>query len=206
MNLDNYYEPPIEAFTFDDELQCMPSEHLFTGRLLQRGSVRAAGVEVPKEGWTWDDFRQTAIVLTNGEVHGLGIEPSIIRLAPFVWSNGGDIVDDLDNPTRFTLDTPEATEALDFITSMVRDDRVVPSEEDLAAQDLETRFVNGKLGMLLSSRRDTPPFREVAGLRFNVGPLPVGEEPAGILHSDAYCISAGTDVDAAADLRRLRHR
>ena len=26
--------------------------------------------------------------------YGLGVEPSIIRLAPFVWSNGGDIVDD----------------------------------------------------------------------------------------------------------------
>jgi multiple sugar transport system substrate-binding protein len=159
----------------------------------------AAGVEAPREGWTWEDFAQSAIALTDDEVHGLGIEPQIIRLAPFVWSNGGDIVDDLNAPTRFTLDTPEAIDALEFVTGLVRDDQVVPSEEEIAAQDLETRFANGKLAMLLSSRRDTPVFREVAGLRFNVGPLPVGREPAGILHSDAYCISAGTDVDAAAD-------
>ena len=199
VNLEDYYEPPVEAFTFDDTFQCMPQNISSLVVYYNEDLFEAAGVEVPKDGWTWEDFRQTALALTKNGVHGLGIEPSIIRLAPFVWSNGGEIVDDLDNPTRFTLDTPEATEALDFITSMVRDDQVVPSEEDLAAQDLETRFVNGKLGMLLSSRRDTPPFREVSGLRFNVGPLPVSKEPAGILHSDAYCISAGTNIEEAAD-------
>ena len=36
----------------------------------------------------------------------------MIRLAPFVWSNGGEIVDNPRRPTRFTLDTPKAREAL----------------------------------------------------------------------------------------------
>ena len=195
----DYYEQPLEAFTFNDEVQCMPQNISSLVVYYNEDLFEAAGVEVPKEGWNWEVFRQTAIDLTSGDVHGLGIEPQIIRLAPFIWSNGGDIVDDLDSPTRFTLDTPEALAALEYITTLVRDDKVVPSEEQLAAQDLETRFVNGKLGMLLSSRRDTPVFREVSGLRFNVGPLPIAGQPAGILHSDAYCISAGSDVDAAAD-------
>jgi multiple sugar transport system substrate-binding protein len=68
---------------------------------------------------------------------------------------------------------------------------VVPTEEEIAGQDLETRFVAGGLGMLLSSRREVPAFREVAGLDFDVAPLPTSGEPAGILHSDAYCMSAG---------------
>jgi multiple sugar transport system substrate-binding protein len=199
VNLDDYFEPPIEAFTYDDQLQCMPQNISSLVVYYNEDLFQQAGVKIPQGGWTWDDFRRTAIALTGGEVRGLGIDPQIIRIAPFVWSNGGDIVDDLESPTRFTLDEPEAKEALEFVVGLVRDDQVVPTEEELAAQDLETRFINGKLGMLLSSRRDTPPFREVTGLRWNVGPLPVGDEPAGILHSDAYCISAGTDVDAAAD-------
>jgi multiple sugar transport system substrate-binding protein len=78
------------------------------------------------------------------------------------------------------------------------DDGLVPTEEEVTAQDLETRFMAGKLGMLLSSRRETPSFREVSGLDFDVASLPVGEEPAGILHSDGYCIAAGSEnVDAA---------
>ena len=35
--------------------------------------------------------------------YGLGVEASIIRLAPLVWSNGGEIVDSEKNPTRLTL-------------------------------------------------------------------------------------------------------
>lgn len=199
VDLTAYFEPPIDAFTFDGELQCMPQNISSLVVYYNEDLFDAAGVAPPEDGWTWEDFRATAIALTDGDVRGLGIEPQIIRFAPFVWSNGGDIVDDLESPTRFTLDEPEAIEALEFVTSLVRDDQVVPTEDEIVAQDLETRFVNGKLGMLLSSRRDTPPFREVSGLRFNVGPLPVAGEPAGILHSDAYCISAGTEVDAAAD-------
>ncbi|MDQ3953910.1 MAG: extracellular solute-binding protein, partial [Actinomycetota bacterium] len=107
-------------------------------------------------------------------------------------------------PTRLDLDNAGARAALEFFVSLVRDDRVVPTEEEVAAQDLETRFTTGKLGMLLSSRRDVPSFREVQGLDFDVAPLPVADVPAGILHSDGYCIAAGSeDVEAAAALVRF---
>jgi multiple sugar transport system substrate-binding protein len=125
-------------------------------------------------------------------VRGLGIEPNIIRVAPFVWSNGGELVDDPVSPSRFTLDQPESKEAVEFLVDLVRDE-LVPTEAEVAAQDLETRFMTDKLGMLLSSRRETPAFREVAGLDFDVAPLPIGREPAGILHSDAYCIARDSD-------------
>jgi multiple sugar transport system substrate-binding protein len=194
----NYFEPPVEAFTFDGELQCMPQNISSLVVYYNRRLFQDAGIEEPPDDWTWDDFRSTALALTGGDVRGLGIEPSIIRMAPFVWGNGGELVDDLVSPSRFTLDTPEAREALEFITGLVRDDKVVPTEEEIAAQDLETRFTTDKLGMLLSSRRDVPAFREVAGLDWDVAPLPTGEEPAGILHSDAYCIARDSDNIAAA--------
>jgi len=186
----DYYDQPIEAFTYDDELQCMPQNIsslvvYYNIRLLER-----AGLNRPPPEWGWDEFRHYATELTTGGVRGLGIEPNIIRIAPFVWSNGDELTDHPDEPQRFTFDDPAAREALEYIVSLVRDG-VVPTEEEIAAQDLETRFVAGGLGMLLSSRREVPAFREVGGLDFDVAPLPTSREPAGILHSDAYCMSAG---------------
>ena len=201
VDLADYYPQPLEAFTYEDRLQCMPQNISSLVVYYNEKLFREAGLRPPKAGWSWQDFVATARSLTKGDAHGVGIEPNVIRLAPFVWSNGGEIVDDAEAPTRFTLDTPEAREALEFVVSLVRDEKVVPSEDDIAAQDLETRFATDKLGMYLSSRRDTPVFREVQGLTWNVAPLPVAEEPAGILHSDGYCISAGLDderADAAA--------
>lgn len=199
LDLEEYYPAPIEAFTFNDELQCMPQNVSSLVVYYNVDLFQKAGVELPAAGWTWDDFRAAGEALTKGDVRGIGLEPSVIRVAPFVWSNGGEIVDDETAPTGFTLDTPEAREALGFIVGLARDE-LIPTEQELSAQDLETRFVTGKLGMILSSRRDTPSFREVRGLNWDVGPLPVAKEPVGILHSDGYCIAAqSSEQEAAAD-------
>lgn len=198
VDLDAYYPAPIEAFTFNGDLQCMPQNVSSLVVYYNVDLFDKAGIEPLSEGWSWEDFRAAGEALTKGDVRGIGLEANIIRVAPFVWSNGGEIVDDETAPTGFTLDAPEAREALGFLIGLVHDE-LVPTEQELSAQDLETRFVTNKLGMLLSSRRDTPEFREVRGLNWDVGPLPVADEPVGILHSDGYCISAGSNEDAAAD-------
>lgn len=198
-DLADYYEQPLEAFTFDGELQCMPQNISSLVVYYNKTLFRQASLDAPPAGWTFEDMRAAAHALTEGDVRGLGIEPNIIRLAPFIWSAGGEVVDDLAAPTRFTLETPEARRAVQSIIDLVREDQVVPTEEEVAAQDLETRFAAGKLGMFLSSRRDTPVFREVTELKWDVAQLPVINEPATILHSDAYCVSRGTpDLEAAA--------
>ena len=187
----DYYDQPMEAFTYEDELQCMPQNISSLVVYYNSKLLDEAGLERPPGDWDWDDFRNYAVELTTGRERGLGIEPNVIRLAPFVWSHGGELTDDADDPRRFTLDEAASREALEYTVSLVRDDGVVPTEEEIAAQDLETRFAAGRLGMLLSSRREVPAFREVAGLHFDVAPLPTSREPAGILHSDAYCMAAG---------------
>jgi multiple sugar transport system substrate-binding protein len=203
VDLSAYYEPPLEAFTYEGALQCFPQNISSLVVYYNRALFEGAGLKRPKPGWTWEEFRDTAAALTDGDVRGVGIEPTIIRLAPFAWSAGGDIVDDPENPTRLDLDNTGARTALGFFVAMVKDG-LVPTEEEVAAQDLETRFTTGKLGMLLSSRREVPAFREVQGLDFDVAPLPVDQEPAGILHSDGYCIAAESDdVETAAAFVRF---
>lgn len=197
LDLGGYYEQPIEAFTFQGELTCMPQNISSLVVYVNKDILKAAGLERPSE-WDWDEFSRYAAAMTSGDVHGVGLEPTLIRLAPFVWSLGGDIVDDLESPARLTLDTSEGIEALSYLKEVATTSG--PSLEEITAQDLETRFAAGKLGMFLSSRRDTPVFREVQDLDWDVAPLPVADEPASILHSDAYCISSESDAasDAAA--------
>jgi multiple sugar transport system substrate-binding protein len=195
----DYYEQPIEAFTYDGELQCMPQNISSLVVYYNKRLFKRAGIERPSDDWTWDEFRVIAEQLTGGDVRGVGIDPDIIRISPFIWSNGGDVVDDLDAPTTFTLDQPEAREALEFLVGLAQDG-LIPTEEELAAQDPETRFVTGKLAMLLSSRRETPVFRESLDLKWDVLPVPVADEPSTILHSDAYCISSGSEsLEAVLD-------
>lgn len=199
VDLDAYYRQPVEAFTYRGALQCMPQNISSLVVYVNRKVFQDKGEPLPRPDWGWREFAETARRVSGDGVHGLGVEASLPRVAPFVWGNGGDIVDDPDQPTRLALNTSAARRALDYLVGLTRDGRVTPDLTAQKAQDLETRFAAGKLAMFLSSRRDTPVFREVRGLDFDVAPLPTGKEPATLLHSDAYCVARRSEhADAAA--------
>jgi multiple sugar transport system substrate-binding protein len=202
---EDFYEEAMNAFRFNDTLTCLPQNISSLVVYYNKNLFKEAGVAEPKEGWKWDDMVAAAKKLTqdsNGdgkaEVHGLGIESSLIRTAPFVWSAGGDLVDDDEDPTHFTLDTPEAEVALERFLQLHVTDKVTPSEEEVEAEDDETRFQNGRMAMVLSSRRSTPTFRTIQKFDWDVAALPQHEQQAGILHSDAYCLTKASDNKDAA--------
>ena len=211
----DYYPAPMEAFRWKGRQLCLPQNVSSLAVYYNRDLFRKYGVAEPRPGWTWNDLVSTAGRMTvdasgrpvrGGEseggagkvaVYGLGIEPSMIRLAPFVWSNGGDIVDNPQHPTRLTLDTPEAREALRNLIDLRQAYGVVPSDQEVEAEDDESRFANGRLAMLMSSRRVTTTFRSITAFEWDVASLPIYDRAVNILHSDAYCVTrASRNKDA----------
>ncbi|HEX2069293.1 MAG TPA: sugar ABC transporter substrate-binding protein [Actinomycetota bacterium] len=201
----DFYQQAMEAFKFDGRQTCMPQNISSLVVYYNKDLFAEAGIDEPTAGWTWDDMREAAHSLTrdlNGDgepdQYGVGVEPSIIRIAPFVWSNGGNVVDNEQNPSRLTLDTPQALEAMQQFFDLRQVDLVAPGEEEVESEDLETRFLNGTMAMLLESRRATPTLRTITDFDWDVAPLPRHQEPAGILHSDAYCLTRASENKAAA--------
>jgi multiple sugar transport system substrate-binding protein len=202
---DAFYPQALEAFRRDGELICLPQNISSLVVYYNRDLFRQAGVAEPKKGWTWNDMVQKAIRLTrdndgdgNIDQYGLGVEPSIIRLAPFIWSNGGELVDDEEEPRRLTLDTPAAQEAMQAFFDLRDKHLVIPSDQEREAADEEARFLDGTLAMVFSSRRSTPSFRTIKTFDWDIAPLPKHRRPAGILHSDAYCMTKASDEKDAA--------
>lgn len=204
---DDFYELPLDAFRFNgEELTCIPQNISSLVVYYNVDLFEAAGIPLPGDGWTQDAFVDAAKTLTVdqdgdgvNEVHGLATESSLIRYAPFIWSAGGEIVDDIGHPTRLALDTPEAKEGIQWFLDLgVQGHNVVPSEAEVLAEDDLSRFMNGRSAMLLQSRRVVPTLREIDGFQWDVAPLPQGDEPAGILHSDAFCMSAAAENKDAA--------
>jgi multiple sugar transport system substrate-binding protein len=193
----DYYEEPLRAFTYDGALHCMPQNISSLVVYWNRALFEEAGVPPPREGWSWAEFSRTAQELTGDGVKGVGIDPSITRMAPFIWSSGGSIVDDDTAPTRTTLHEPGARAALRAVADLVASG-ATPTKQEVAAQGLEERFMTGKVAMFLSSRVEVPALREQRGLDFDVAGLPVLGEPASVLHSDAYCVAADSPNKEAA--------
>jgi multiple sugar transport system substrate-binding protein len=198
---EDFYEEAMDAFRFDDELTCVPQNISSLVVYYNKDLFKKAGLAAPEAEWKWADMVAAAKKLqsANPKIDGLGVEPVIIRLAPFIWSADGELVDDDENPTQFTWDTPEAQNALADFFELNLVDEVIPTEEEVESEDLETRFINGRLGMLLESRRVTPTLR--AGIKdfdWDVAPLPVHQQPGSILHADAYCMTKASENKDAA--------
>jgi multiple sugar transport system substrate-binding protein len=217
-SLADFYPQPVEAFRWRGRVTCLPQNVSSLVVYYNRDLFRRHDLREPRAGWRFQEMVERAVQLTldaNGAqvqavdptsgatgprpaVFGLGVEPSIIRLAPFVWSGGGELVDDERRPTRFVLDRPAALEALQQFLDLRGRYLVTPSDQDREAEDDESRFANGRLAMLLSSRRSTPTFRTIDEFDWDVAPLPVLRDEAGILHSDAYCMAAASRRKDAA--------
>jgi multiple sugar transport system substrate-binding protein len=202
---DDFYPQALAPFRWRGTLVCVPQNLSSLVVYYNRDLFARAGVPRPTEDWTWDDFLHAARALTRDttgrgriDQYGLGTEVSLFRVAPFVWQNGGELVDDPAAPTRLTLDAPLTREALAWFVELQTRHRVVPDQVEEAAESSERRFLNGRLGMFLNSRRGVPTYRTITGFDWDVAPLPRRRQRAGILHADAYCLPRASRAKAAA--------
>jgi multiple sugar transport system substrate-binding protein len=207
INPEDYYDIPLEAFNYRGEGQtCMPQNASSLVVYYNVDLFEVAGVPQPEAGWSWDEFVSAAQALTsdtdgdgNNDQFGLVVDPQMYRYVSFIWGNGGEIVDNTDNPTTLTLDTPEALEAIEkFVKLGITGANVVPSEAEVQAEDDQSRFMRGGAAMYMQSRREVPTLREIEGFTWDVAPLPIMSEAATVLHSDAFCMAASTENKEAA--------
>jgi multiple sugar transport system substrate-binding protein len=202
---EDFYPQAMEAFQHDGEQICLPQNVSSLVVYYNVDLFRDAGIQPPAAGWTWDEMVAAADELTvdldrDGTIdrYGLGVEPEIIRLAPFVWSNRASLFDDEVDPTSFATTTPLAMEAMARFFALRSFHEVVPTDEEVESQDDESRFLAGTTAMVMSSRRSTTTFRTITGFEWDVAPLPVLRDPVTILHSDAYCMTTASDDKDAA--------
>ncbi|MGA7729761.1 MAG: sugar ABC transporter substrate-binding protein [Chloroflexia bacterium] len=201
----DYYPQVLDAFRYKGTLMCVPQNISNLVVYYNKDMFTKANVAMPTSDWTWNDFLTAAQALTKDndgdgviDQYGVGVETQLIRVAPFVWGNGGEIVDNYDKPTTLTLDTPEARDAVQFFIDLQVTHKVAPSEAEATAEDAETRFMNNRLGMVLNSRAATPTFREIKGFEWDVAPIPMQKQKSTILHSDAYCMAAASPPERKA--------
>lgn len=202
---DDYYPQALAAFQWNGEQICMPQNISSPVIYYNKALFDAVGLTYPTDEWTWDGFLETAKAMTQDtdndgvtDIYSFGIDATIVRAAPFIWMNGGDLVDDPAAPTRLTLDTPESKEALAWFMALQLVHQVTPNAVAEEAESSLSRFMNGRLAMFMDSRRAVPEFRTIDAFDWDVAALPLGKTPATILHADAFCLAAaGQQKDAA---------
>lgn len=203
-NPDDFYAPPVEAFQYNGVQACLPQNASSLVVYYNKKLFQQAGAPLPHAEWSMREMLNAALKIQafartpEGKgVYGIGLDPLLIRLAPFIWSFNGELVDNTQNPTRITLDG-SAPLGLTFVKSLIQRYRVVPPLAAYKAESSESRFIRGGLGMVFESRRFTTTLRTHPELDWDVAPFPRLQAPVSSLHADAYCMSKATKNKDAA--------
>jgi multiple sugar transport system substrate-binding protein len=108
-----------------------------------------AGIERPKDDWTWDDFTAIAQKLTKGDAgnrsFGFGLPFFNFGLQPWFNTNGTSTL--TADWKKSNLDDPKALESVKFIHSLVNDLKVAPSVEGTGGNAIFAMFAGGKIAM-----------------------------------------------------------
>ncbi|MGB3713690.1 MAG: sugar ABC transporter substrate-binding protein [Candidatus Promineifilaceae bacterium] len=196
-----FFPLALDSFRWQGELWCIPQNISSLVVFYNRDLFDEAGISYPENEWGWSEFLDTARELTKDvdgdgrpDIYGVGVTPNAFRLAPFIWQNGGRLVDNREYPTRLTMDDPSSLDAFQRFVDLQEKEKVAPDDVAELAENSQSRFLNGTLGMILHSRRGVPTFRTIESFQWDVAPLPRGRRPAGILHSDGYCMAAAAEI------------
>ncbi len=204
---DGYTRNGLEAFSSDAALQCMPSDVspmvvYYNPKLIELDKIADPGRKpvTQRGGWSLEEFQRAALQPRGPGVRGLYIAPDLEQVAPFIWSGGGEVVDDTDEPTTLSLSDGASAGAMEKLLEIVRDPALTFSESAVHRRSALDRFKAGKLGMMLGFRDLTPMLRANQNLTFDVMPLPKLSSGATIAKMTGACISSRSEeIPKAAD-------
>jgi multiple sugar transport system substrate-binding protein len=198
---DDFFPQALDGFTSGGELQCMPQNISSPVVYYNAALFEQAGVPKPAPDWTWNDMLEAAKKTATEDVYGIIFEPNLNRLAPFIWSNGGEVVDDTERPTKLSLLEKPDMDAINFLVDLRHKHHVFPELTESEAEDPEAAFIAGRAAMFIDSRRATTTLRAAEDLEWDVAAFPASPrtgEAVPMLHSDAYCMAkAARNKDAA---------
>lgn len=126
-----YLESILEQGTYDGQLYALGVMESSVGLYYNKDILDEAGIEVPSADnpWTWSEFMDILEQLKPmmDELGGYPLdmtfpvgETSIYYYAPFVWSNGGDMVSEDGMTVDGIFNSPENVEAMQMFRSIVQ--------------------------------------------------------------------------------------
>jgi len=159
---------------------------------------------------TWDELREMAKSLTSGDVYGMAFEGSrngdfiTVDFLPIMWSNGGTLWDPATYTAEGFVNSPEAVQALQFMSDMVNVEKSVdPASGNWTIGERLAAIIQGKTAMSLNW---VPLFGGVAEdeeQSLVAGKIGLATSPAGSAGQYSMFGCQGTGINALSEQKDI---
>lgn len=194
-DLSDYYPGILAVNQNDGETYGLPWIAQPVVVYFNRALFDAAGLDYPQDGWTWDDFTETAMALTqdtdgDGETDQWGFinngwpPPTI-----FIWQAGGELISP--DFASVPIDSPEFVRGFEFYLSTAFNPELSPSREIISEQGFNEMFKAGVIAMFMGGAADD--LDRVEGLDVGVIHVPANPETGSIT---TFAWNASTVINA----------
>ena len=172
---DVFFTNLYESYHYGDDYYATPVGADTSVLFYNKDLFDAAGLDYPTADTTWDELADMAQKLTQRDADGV---PTVVGLDGLTgnWQNilysmGGKVVDDMNNPTKVVFDSPEALQMLNWINDNYNEENgFYATESDWSY--LGGGFANGEVAMFISGVYDIVWLSETEGLNWDIAPIP----------------------------------
>lgn len=211
----------LDAFRFNTQtgfagsggqLFGIPKDFTTTGFFVNVDLFQKAGLRVPYDGWTWDEFEADTRRITdlsgtlgfeNRKIYGSVYEIWADSLRALLWSTGGDFF----GPGGFrdvALESPQSQAALQIVYRTRLVDQTSYNVTGLG-KDGSEEFFAGNIGCDGPvGRWKCPRYKDITSFKWDFVPAPRGTAQVSQCYTNAWACSSSTKYpDQAWDLIRF---
>ncbi len=205
-SLKDFFPGLLIHFQIGDKIYGLPRDSdtkviFYNKRLFNR-----ADQPYPKEGWTWEDLRASALVIKEAEVSDYSFAYEVNNWwMIWMWQNEIQLFDHKLLPTQTYLGEPAAAEAIQFFADLTNVDQVTPPYDMLrSSEEIATMFKEGQVAMAFGNHALVPALADIEDFEWDVASLPRGQKAANLAAGAGYVIAADTPhADAAWTLLKF---
>jgi multiple sugar transport system substrate-binding protein len=192
---DMYYPALVKAYSWQGKTYGLPKDWSPIGAVYDPDAFSNAGVEMPT---TWDGLRDALQKLKDATgTPQLALDAQFSRFVIFLYQAGGNITNE--DVTAITLDSPAATQALEYYYGLYKDG-LSSTSADLGAGWPGDAFAQGMTSLVMEGNWLFPFLKTNApDKKFKVAELPQGPAGPGTpAFTQAYTIFKGSKNPDAA--------
>jgi multiple sugar transport system substrate-binding protein len=179
IKIQEFYPQILNRFTVNGKLYAIPRDTApYACVYYNKKLFDEAGVPYPTDDWNVLDMLDKAKLLTKFDKEGRVIQYGFYAWAwpNFVYAFGGSLVDNVNNPTKCTLDSKESLAGLEFYSDLINKYKVHPTMTAMTslAMGVQGMFMTGRLAMFSSGIWETPGLRKIDNFNWDVAMFPKG--------------------------------